>query len=289
MDNLTLCDPPPKSVTLAALTPLQPSSLLVQPVSAADDPKRPREQECGSSVVPTAKRPRLTMSEAPSMGIRNEDPRQRRVSHGPQIDEDTARRIGQMMLVNFKGRTVTDDLRSMIETFYVGGFMLSSQNIEDGPQLANLTKELQEIAQNAGYQHPLMIGIEQENGMISRFGDGIRATHFPGAMTLGATRAPNQAFEIGRATAKELAAVGINWNFSPVLDVVTEQNGTGPSVRSFGDDPQNVGRFGQAFSEGLRAGGIASCAKHFPGTAKAALSTGRTIEELEMTDRKSVV
>ena len=106
-------------------------------------------------------------------------------------------------------------------------------------------------------------------------------------MTLGATRAPNQAFEIGRATAKELAAVGINWNFAPVLDVITEQDGTGPSVRSFGDDPQNVGRFGQAFTEGLRAGGIASCAKHFPGTPKAireSVSANRTMEELEATE-----
>lgn len=256
----------------------------MQSVSAADDPKRPREQECGFDTGLTTKRPRLTMPEDASIAMSNADPHQRQGSTEFQIDDETARRIGQMVLVNFKGCTVSNEIRTMIETYYVGNIMLSSNNIQDASQLANLTKELQKIAQDTGYQYPLMIGIDQENGMISRFGDGIRATHFPGAMTLGATRAQNQAFEVGRATAKELAAVGINWNFAPVLDVVNEQDGTGASVRSFGDDPQNVGRFGQAFSEGLRAGGIASCAKHFPGTAKEALSTGRTIEELEATE-----
>jgi beta-N-acetylhexosaminidase len=65
----------------------------------------------------------------------------------------------------------------------------------------------------------------QENGMvsvvsvvrracvvtISRFGDGARGT-----------RSPNAAFDIAKATATELAAVGINWNFAPVLDVISD-------------------------------------------------------------------
>ncbi|KAF8471912.1 glycoside hydrolase superfamily [Kalaharituber pfeilii] len=222
------------------------------------------------------------------MAMINGDSHIRRSSPEFQLDEETARRVGQMILINFDGYTVTNEIRTMIENYYVGNIVLSHKNIRDGPQVAVLTKELQTIAQAAGYHFPLMIGIDQENGMISRFGDGIRATHFPGAMSLGATRAPNHAFEIGRATAKELAAVGINWNFAPVLDVTSEQDGTGPSVRSFGDDPQNVGRFGQAFSDGLRAGGIASCAKHFPGTSsktrRDSISMSRTMEELEASE-----
>lgn len=43
-----------------------------------------------------------------------------------------------MILVNFKGCTVTDDIRLMIETFYVGGIMLSAQNIEGKTQLPDL-------------------------------------------------------------------------------------------------------------------------------------------------------
>jgi beta-N-acetylhexosaminidase len=102
---------------------------------------------------------------------------------------------------------------------------------------------------------------------ISRWGDGVRATHFPGAMALGATRSPSQAFDVAKATAKELAAVGINWNFAPVLDVLDDDGNTSASVRAFGDDPQVVAQYGVAFAEGLRAGGVGHCAKHFPGMA----------------------
>ena len=125
---------------------------------------------------------------------------------------------------------------------------------------------------------------------ISRLGDGIRATHFPGAMALGATRSPNQAFEIAKATAKELAAVGINWNFGPVLDVISEQGNTTISVRAFGDDPQMVGRFGLAFAEGLRAGGVGHCAKHFPGIAstqdgrRGSVFLAKSSDEIESTE-----
>lgn len=127
---------------------------------------------------------------------------------------------------------------------------------------------------------------------ISRLGDGIRATHFPGSMALGATRSPSQAFDIAKATAKELVAVGINWNFAPVLDVISEPNSVTVGVRAFGDDPQLVGRYGVAFAEGLRAGGIGHCVKHFPGTGRTTHKDGsstptfnfKTRDELEPTD-----
>jgi len=86
-------------------------------------------------------------------------------------------------------------------------------------------------------------------------------------MALGATRSPSLAYDIAKATAKELRAVGINWNFAPVLDVLTDSKEPTATVRSFSDDPLAVGKFGGAFVQGLRTGGIASCVKHFPGTA----------------------
>lgn len=111
-------------------------------------------------------------------------------------------------------------------------------------------------------------------------------------MALGATRSPSQAFDIAKATAKELVAVGINWNFAPVLDVISEPNSTAVGVRAFGDDPQLVGRYGVAFAEGLRAGGIGHCVKHFPGTGRTTHKDGsstpnfnfKTRDELEPTE-----
>jgi beta-N-acetylhexosaminidase len=108
-------------------------------------------------------------------------------------------------------------------------------------------------------------------------------------MALGATRSPNTAFDIAKATATELAAVGINWNFAPVLDVISEQGNTTVSVRAFGDDPQMVGRFGVAFMEGLRAGGVGHCVKHFPGIAsrdgrRDSVFQAKTADEIEATE-----
>ncbi|KAL7269088.1 hypothetical protein RUND412_008262 [Rhizina undulata] len=210
----------------------------------------------------------------------------------PRLDEDLQRRIGQMVMVTLDGLAVTPEMRMMIEKYHVGNIMITRRNIRDGLQLATLTQELQKIAQVAGFQKPLLIGIDQENGMVTRLGDGIRATHFPGSMTLGATRSPSQVFDIAKATAKELVAVGINWNFAPILDVISEQAGSAIGVRSFGDDPQLVGRYGVAFAEGLRAGGIGHCAKHFPGMGSLTTRDGRrnsvftskTREQLEATE-----
>ncbi|KAI9683109.1 MAG: hypothetical protein M1829_005900 [Trizodia sp. TS-e1964] len=176
-----------------------------------------------------------------------------------------------MMGLKFDGYVITPLVQSMIEDFYVGSIILSSRNLRDAAQISKLTYQLQSIAKSAGHTQPLLIGIDQENGMISPFGDGARGTQFPGAMAMGATQSPSQAYDIAKASAKELKAVGINWNLAPVLDTL-DTSGSGKfnelllKPRSFGNDPQLVGKFGVACIQGLRDGGIPSCAKHFPGT-----------------------
>ena len=96
--------------------------------------------------------------------------------------------VGQMIMVVFDGLSVTPDIQTMIEKYYVGNILLTARNIRgnyctpkstptfyfcpkadtqsDGVQIASLTQELQKIAQAAGFHYPLMIGIEQENGMV---------------------------------------------------------------------------------------------------------------------------
>jgi beta-N-acetylhexosaminidase len=65
--------------------------------------------------------------------------------------------------------------------------------------------------------------------------------------------------------AAELTACGIRVDFAPVVDVDTNPNNPVIADRSFGDDPDLVGRLGAAFASGLQGGGVAACAKHFPG------------------------
>ncbi len=122
---------------------------------------------------------------------------------------------------------------------------------------------------------PLLVTSDFENG-----GPGMRIHHsyalpsllpqgggtsFPPTMAFGAAGDEDLAFEYGRITAVEARAVGVHWLFAPVLDVNSNPDNPVINVRSFGEDPEAVGRLGAAFIRGARAGGALSTAKHFPG------------------------
>ena len=122
---------------------------------------------------------------------------------------------------------------------------------------------------------PLLVTSDFENG-----GPGMRINHsyaipsllpqgggtsFPPTMAFGASGDEALAFEFGRITAKEARAVGVHWLFAPVLDVNSNPANPVIATRSFGEDPEAVGRLGAAFIRGARRGGALSTAKHFPG------------------------
>ncbi|TGZ81053.1 glycoside hydrolase [Ascodesmis nigricans] len=217
----------------------------------------------------------------------------------PNLDSELLRWIGQMIMVTFDGTSVTPDIRKLIEKYHVGGILLTPNNIRDSTQLSTLIHDLQKIAHAAEFKHPLMIAIEQENGMVRRLGGTTGGTLFPGAMGIGATRSPNQAFEVAKATGAELAAIGVNWNIAPVLNLASDHQSNPISVRAFGDDPLVVGKFGEAFVDGLHAGGVANCAKYFHGAISTEDGLRNSVyetaprEELETTElgpfRRAVV
>lgn len=122
---------------------------------------------------------------------------------------------------------------------------------------------------------PLLVTADFENG-----GPGMRINHsyalpsllpqgggtsFPPTMAFGAAGDEDLAFEYGRITAAEARAVGVHWLFAPVLDVNSNPDNPVINTRSFGEDPEVVGRLGAAFIRGARAGGALTTAKHYPG------------------------
>src|SRR5947209_3300338 len=100
-------------------------------------------------------------------------------------DMTLAEQLGQLMVVGFQGTTISSEITTLIRNKHVGGIILFSRNIQDTHQLLELTQHLQCIAHEAGHRYPLLITIDQENGMVRRLGHG--ATIFPGNMALGAT------------------------------------------------------------------------------------------------------
>src|SRR5581483_10891840 len=119
--------------------------------------------------------------------------------------------------------------------------------------------------------YPLLIAIDQENGIVQRMGEA--ATLFPGNMALGAIGSNDLAYDVALATGRELKALGINMNLAPVMDV--NNNAANPviGVRSFGEDPQLVARLGSAMAKGYQDAGVISCLKHFPGHGDTAVDS----------------
>lgn len=91
------------------------------------------------------------------------------------------------------------------------------------------------------------------------------ATVFPRLMTFGAAGDDRLAYEAGRITAIESRALGVHVNFAPVVDVNNNARNPVINVRSFGENPDVVGRLGAAYVRGLQAGGMIATLKHFPG------------------------
>ncbi len=172
-------------------------------------------------------------------------------------------KIGQMFVVGFHGTTINDDVRKLIHEYRVGSFILFSRNIGTPEEVKQLTSSLQEEARKAGHAQPLLICLDQENGVVRRLKDP--TTIFPGPMSLGAIDDLELSEQVGLATGRELKELGINWNLAPVVDVNNNPKNPVINVRSFGENPQNVASLSTKWFKGLQQAGVASTLKHFPG------------------------
>ncbi|KAI0946134.1 hypothetical protein AcV7_010185 [Taiwanofungus camphoratus] len=185
-----------------------------------------------------------------------------------ELSEQVRREIGQHFVFGFHGHEVSEDIKTLICEYYLGNIILMKRNVQSIAQVHKLVHKLQLLAKEAGHARPLMIGIDQENGLVSAFSSTMTrdaGTQFPGAMALAASGSPELVERVSNASGKEMHLAGINWAYSPVADVNSDPRNPVIGVRSFGDDPFQVGRYVQAVSSGLTSAKVAPSAKHFPG------------------------
>jgi beta-N-acetylhexosaminidase len=166
-------------------------------------------------------------------------------------------RAARLLTVGFAGKTVDDDLARLIDRG-VGGVILFARNVGTAEELAELTADLK---RRAG--RPLLVSVDQEGGRVARLRDGF--TRLPAFRNVGQAGDATLARQLGSMVGRELAAVGIDWNFAPVLDVDTNPENPVIGDRALSRDPAEVARLGLAFAAGLSDAGVAACAKHFPG------------------------
>jgi beta-N-acetylhexosaminidase len=179
--------------------------------------------------------------------------------------------IGQIIVAGFSGLTVTPEIIDLLQNYHVGNIILFARNIADPQQLRSLTRQLQSIARAAEQRYPLLIMLDQENGVIRQLGQ--QATIFPGNMALGAIGSEQTAYDVALASGRELKALGINMNLAPDIDINSNPANPVIGVRSFGEDPQMVARLGAAQVRGYSTAGILTSLKHFPGHGDTAIDS----------------
>jgi beta-N-acetylhexosaminidase len=173
--------------------------------------------------------------------------------------------VGELFMVGYAG-TDPAAAREPIQRHRAGGILLFTRNIIDAAHARTVCETLQEFRRQVS-DSPLFIAIDQEGGCVARITEGV--TVFPGNMALGAVGSVDLAYRAGAVTAVELAALGVNVNFAPVLDISSNPRNPGVGARSFGSDPQLVARLGSAMIRGMQANGVCATAKHFPGLGEA--------------------
>lgn len=170
--------------------------------------------------------------------------------------------LGERLLLWFDGFAPPADLLDLLRARPIGGVtMFRGANCQSPAQVRALTAALQQAAR-AGGRPPLLICADQEGGQLQAIAG---LTGFPGNMALGAAGDPDLARRVGAAIGRELAAVGVNVNYAPAVDVNLNPANPVIGTRSFGEDPALVGRLGAALIAGMQGAGVAAVAKHFPG------------------------
>ncbi len=169
-------------------------------------------------------------------------------------------KIGQLIHVGINARFANQDsaffkeLRRHVVDNKVGGIIFFVGPVYETVHLAN---RMQEVA-----KYPLLMSLDAETGVGMRLENAI---NFPWAMALTATGDPSLARRMGVITGREARASGTRHVFAPVLDVNNNAENPVINVRSFGEDPEDVAKFGVAFIDGLQSEGVLATAKHFPG------------------------
>ncbi len=169
-------------------------------------------------------------------------------------------KLGQLFIVAADG-----DIENHIRTYHLGGVVLFARHAATLDQTLQLTEK---IYQSSNLIAPF-IAVDQEGGRVSRLAF---ATPVPDARRLGSLPQSSLA-QIGHIVGLELAALGFNLNFAPVLDVDTCAENPVIGNRAFSDDPYLVAQLGSAYIDGLHSARILAATKHFPGHGDTSLDS----------------
>ncbi len=190
-----------------------------------------------------------------------------------RMPEDLDLKIGQMLMVGFRGLELRSDnpIVQDIRERHLGGVFLfdndvaadsSVRNIQSPQQVKALTAALQKIA-----AVPLLIGIDQEGGKVVRLKETFGFAPTVSEQYLGTLNQLDTTRAYAETAAKTLAQAGINLNLAPVVDLNTNPNNPviGKLERSFSADPIVVTKHAMEVIDAHHRQAVLCTLKHFPG------------------------
>jgi beta-N-acetylhexosaminidase len=172
-------------------------------------------------------------------------------------------KLGQLMIMGIQDKTLAREEAEFIVKNNIGGVILFSRNIESPEQIHRLCSSIQSLRMKTKDNLPLFISIDMEGGRVARLKKPF--TEWAPLAKLGEIDSTSLSFKMALAMGAELSAVGINLDFAPCVDVLTNPANVLIGDRSISTDPELVAKHASALIRGYMKSGVVACAKHFPG------------------------
>ena len=172
--------------------------------------------------------------------------------------------IGQMLMIGLQGTQLSSEEKKFIIENNIGGVVLFSRNFESIEQLHDLCREIHALHTSQADKSPLFIAVDQEGGRVQRFKTA-GFSPWPPLSFVGDLDNSAVTFQWALLLSQELRGFGINLNFAPTLDVLTNPANKVIGDRAMSGDFRVVEKHASAWVRGAVKAGLLSCAKHFPG------------------------
>jgi beta-N-acetylhexosaminidase len=186
-----------------------------------------------------------------------------------------ARLAGERIVTGLDGTRISPALRTAVAEGRVAGVVLFADNFPSRAAGRRLISHLQAIPRPASLRDPLLVMVDQEGGLVKRV-SGAPAVSAAAMGKRGAAFSRGQ----GRRTAANLRRLGVNVDLAPVLDVARPGDTIAAAERGFGATADRVAATAVPFAAGLRQGGVAATAKHFPGLGAAPENTDFAVQRI---------
>ena len=189
-------------------------------------------------------------------------------------------KIGQMIIISYRSPSLDSTLKKAVEEVKPGGIILFAENMSSYDGTIKFIKDVKSLS-----SIPMFISIDEEGGRVQRLINvkGVSISNVPNMLSVGEKNDLDLTYNVGKLIAEELRVFGINMDFAPDIDVLTNPDNTVIGNRSFGSDKELVAKHGISLAKGLEDNGVIAVYKHFPGHGNTAVDSHYSLPVLDLT------